>query len=68
VQAWTHAIELVVQVQAWRRLVCRLAVLCSSREFVTSNDKPRIVAYRYDIEASINVSQRHAQAVAQFKP
>jgi hypothetical protein len=26
------------------------------REFVTSNDKPRIVAYRYIIEASIDVS------------
>jgi hypothetical protein len=25
-------------------------------EFVTSNDKPRIVAYRYIIEASIDVS------------
>jgi hypothetical protein len=26
------------------------------REFVTSNDKPRIVTYRYSIEASIDVS------------
>jgi hypothetical protein len=26
------------------------------REFVTSNDKPRIVAYRYIIEASTDVS------------
>jgi hypothetical protein len=26
------------------------------RELVTSNDKPRIVAYRYSIEASIDVS------------
>jgi hypothetical protein len=37
------------------------------REFVTSNDKPRIVAYRYNVEASIDVSYRHAQAVAQCK-
>jgi hypothetical protein len=33
-------------------------------EFVTSNDKPRIVAYRYIIEASIDVSYRHTKAVA----
>jgi hypothetical protein len=26
------------------------------REFVTSNDKPRVVAYRYIIEASTDVS------------
>jgi hypothetical protein len=38
------------------------------REFVPSNDKPLIVAYRYNIEASIDVPYRHAQAVAQFKP
>jgi hypothetical protein len=40
--------------------------VCSTaeREFVTSNDKPRIVAYRFIIEASIDVSLRHAQAVA----
>jgi hypothetical protein len=34
------------------------------REFVTSNDKPRIVAYRYIIEASIDVPERQAQSVA----
>jgi hypothetical protein len=34
------------------------------REFVTSNDKLRIEAYRYIIEASIDVSERHAQAIA----
>jgi hypothetical protein len=28
----------------------------AGREFVTSNDKPRIVAYRYIIEANIDVS------------
>jgi hypothetical protein len=30
------------------------------REFVTSNYKPRIVAYRYIIEASTDVAERHA--------
>jgi hypothetical protein len=30
--------------------------LSTKREFVTSNDKPRIVAYRYIIEASTDVS------------
>jgi hypothetical protein len=34
------------------------------REVVTSNDKPRIVAHGYIIEASIDESLRHAQAVA----
>jgi hypothetical protein len=29
---------------------------CHQIEFVTSNDKPRIVAYRYIIEASIDVT------------
>jgi predicted metal-binding transcription factor (methanogenesis marker protein 9) len=43
---------------------------CLMRDFVTSNsnDKPRIVAYRNNIEASIDVSYRHVQAVAQCKP
>jgi hypothetical protein len=39
-------------------------VALEREEVVTSNDKPRIVAYRYIIEASIDVSERHAQAVA----
>jgi hypothetical protein len=34
------------------------AVVAPKREFVTNNDKPLIVAYSYDIEASIDVSQR----------
>jgi hypothetical protein len=32
------------------------AIALMEREFVTSNDNPRILAYRYNIEASIDVS------------
>jgi hypothetical protein len=52
---------LVSLVAAVNKLSLLCAILHSSnsagvREFVTSNDKPRIVAYRYIIEASIDVS------------